>query len=132
MTSRAVEHARPRLAFVGVVGVILGAGVTGGFNYLAHQGDLDAKMIELSVGILRSEPTTGTAPLREWAIDVIDKRARFSFNATQRAVLLNQQLPFKGGAFSYDYSYDFFPGYRSDREILKNPLLLPKTQPPQR
>jgi hypothetical protein len=47
----------------------LGAIVTGGFNYLSHQGDLDAKMIELSVGILRAEPTPETAPLREWAIE---------------------------------------------------------------
>jgi hypothetical protein len=82
------------VALVGILGAVLGALVSGGFNYLAHQGDLDAKMIELSVGILRSEPTPETGPLREWAIDVIDKRAKFPFNAAQRAVLLTKQLPF--------------------------------------
>jgi len=67
------------------------------FGYFSHQYDLDAKMIELSIGILRAEPTPETTPLREWAIDVIDKRANFKFNAAQRAALLKRQLPFKGG-----------------------------------
>jgi hypothetical protein len=89
------------LAVVGASGVALGALITGAFNYLSHQNDLDAKMIELSVGILRSDPTAETAPLREWAIDVIDKRAKFSFNAAQRAALLKKQLPFKGGSFTW-------------------------------
>ena len=39
------------LALAGVVGAVVGGAITGGFNYLGHQGDLDAKMIELSVGI---------------------------------------------------------------------------------
>jgi hypothetical protein len=84
------------LALVRAGGAIFGAAVTGGFNYLSHRGELDAKMIELSVGILRSEPTPETEPLREWAIDVIDKRARFEFNTAQRAALLKKELPFKG------------------------------------
>jgi hypothetical protein len=88
------------LALAGASGAIVGAAVTGGFNYFSHRGDLDAKMIELSVGILRSEPTPETTPLREWAIDVIDKRARFEFNAAQRAALLKQELPFRGSALS--------------------------------
>jgi hypothetical protein len=52
-------------------------------------------MIELSIGILRTEPMPETTPLREWAIDVIDKRANFRFNAAQRAALLKKPLPFK-------------------------------------
>jgi hypothetical protein len=83
------------VALVGLLAAILGAIVTGGFNYLSHQGDMDAKMIELSVGILRSEPTPETAPLREWAIDTIDKRANFSFNPVQKSILLKQPLPFQ-------------------------------------
>src|SRR5438067_10009858 len=84
------------LALAGTIGAIAGAVVSGVFNYLNHRGDLDAKMIELSVGILRSTPTPETTPLREWAIDVIDKRARFEFDEAQRAALLKQELPFKG------------------------------------
>jgi hypothetical protein len=80
-----------------LVGGIGGALITAGFNYLSHQNDLDAKMIELSIGILRSEPKQETEPLREWAIDVFEKRGSFSFNDRQRATLLKKELPFKGG-----------------------------------
>jgi len=63
---------------------------------------------ELSIGILRTEPTPETTPLREWAIDVIDKRANFKFNAAQRAVLLKKELPFKG-SWSPGFSEGFVP-----------------------
>jgi hypothetical protein len=82
------------VAFVGLLGVALGTVGTGGFNYLSHQGDLDAKMIELSVDILRAAPTPETTPLREWAIDTMNKRASFSFNEEQRSALLKKPLPF--------------------------------------
>jgi hypothetical protein len=83
------------LAIVGLLGGIVGASITGAFSYFSHRDDLDAKMIELSVGILRTEPTAGTGPLREWAIDVIDKRAKFPFNDAQRTALLTKQLPYQ-------------------------------------
>jgi hypothetical protein len=95
----------PLVAAAGVVG---GAIVTGAFGYFSHQYDLDAKMIELSIGILRAEPTPETTPLREWALDVIDRRANFKFNAVQRAVLLKKELPFKG-SWSPGYSEGFVP-----------------------
>jgi hypothetical protein len=85
------------LALAGAVGAVAGATITGAFSYLDHKGDLDVKFVELSVGVLRATPTQETMPLREWAIDVIQNRAGFKFNAEQRAVLLKQELPFKGG-----------------------------------
>jgi hypothetical protein len=99
------------LGLAGVVGAIVGAAITGGLNYIGHEGDVDARMIELSVGILRAQPTPETIPLREWAIDVIDKRAKFSFNDAQRAALLKKELPFRGsltiGGYTYsDTGYD--------------------------
>lgn len=87
------------IAVAGVVGAVAGAVATGIFNYLNHAADIDAKMIELSVGILRAEATPETRPLREWAIDVIGKRAAFNFDEAQKAVLLKQELPFKGPSF---------------------------------
>jgi hypothetical protein len=85
------------LTVVGLLGVYGGAIINGAFNNYAHQSDLDAKMIELSIGILRAPPTPETTPLREWAIDVINKRGNFSFNKAQRDTLLKRELPFKGG-----------------------------------
>jgi hypothetical protein len=52
------------IAIAGVVGAVAGGLVTGAFNYLDHKADIDAKMIELGVGILRAEPTDETRPLR--------------------------------------------------------------------
>ena len=88
------------IAVAGAVGVVAGAVATGIFNYLSHRADIDAKMIELSVGILRAEATPDTRPLRAWAIDVIEKRAGFNFDEAQKAVLLKQELPYKGPSFS--------------------------------
>ena len=82
------------LAVAGAIGVVAGAAVTGVFNYLGHKGDLDAKMIELSIGILRAKPTPETEPLREWAIAAIQKHGEFAFDDTQKKVLLKQPLPF--------------------------------------
>lgn len=84
------------IAVVGALGVVAGNWI----NAESHKGDIDAKLIELSVGILRTAPTKETGPLREWAIDVIEKRGDFNFSDAQRAVLLNQELPFKGPTFA--------------------------------
>src|SRR5262245_42680526 len=91
------------IAISGIIGAVGGAPITASCGYFAHQNDLDAKMIELSIGILRAEPTPETTPLREWAIDVIDKRANFKFNAVQRTTLLYKQLPFKEGLVMRPY-----------------------------
>ena len=88
------------LAVAGVIGAIIGALITGAFSYLSHQGDLDARMIELSVGVLRAKPTPETIPLRAWAIDVIQKRGGFIFNEEQRAALLKRELPLIPFTFS--------------------------------
>ena len=93
--SKKSDHPAWWLVLAALGGAIGGALITGAFNHFDHNRDVDAKMIELSVGILRAAPTPETTPLREWAIDVIDKRANFPFNAAQRAVLLKKELPYK-------------------------------------
>jgi hypothetical protein len=118
------ESAGGWIAAAGVVGALAGALVTGAFNYFGHKSDLDAKMIELSVGILRAEPTPETSPLREWAIDVIDKRANFSFNAAQRATLLKKELPFKG-SFSSAFSAGFEKDLKGWIVVPPNMILCP-------
>lgn len=94
------------LALVGALGVVAGAFITAIFNFYQHKSDVDAKMIELSIGILRSNPTEETLPLREWAIDVMSKRAGFSFNKAQQAALLNKPLPFIGEGVPLPYCFD--------------------------
>jgi hypothetical protein len=86
------------LPLVGAIGVVGGAAITGIFNYVSHKGDIDAKIIEIGVGVLRAEPTTETMPLRDWGIDVIEKRAGFKFTPEQKAALKKKSLPFSGPA----------------------------------
>jgi hypothetical protein len=86
-------------AIVSAIALVAVAVISGVFGYVGHQSDIDAKMIELSVGILRSEPTQDTQPLRAWAIAEMEKRGA-KFTEEQRRVLLKQELPFKPGAFS--------------------------------
>lgn len=76
-------------ALVGVVGTL----ATGILNYWSHQNDLDTQMITLSVDVLRAKPTDTTIPLREWAIESIEKRANFNFTNDQKEALIKQALP---------------------------------------
>ena len=82
------------LATVGVAGAIAGAAITGLFSYLGQKQDADAKMVELSLSILRAPPTKGTDPLREWAIVAIEKHSQFAFNDDQKKALRQQALPY--------------------------------------
>ena len=68
------DRSAPSLAVAAVIGGIAGAAISGGFSYLNNKADVDAKPIELGVGILRTEPTKETGPFQESAIDVIQKR----------------------------------------------------------
>lgn len=78
---------------VGVIGVVVGAAITGGLSYIGQQHEIDAKMIELTVGILRAVPTHETNPLREWAVDEIEKRGKFKFTFEQRTALVDFGIP---------------------------------------
>jgi hypothetical protein len=86
------------LAVAGAIGVVAGALVTGLFSHFDHKGDIDAKMIELSIGVLRAEPTGDSGPLREWAVETIEDRANFKFTPEQHSILVKR--PLKVGAYS--------------------------------
>jgi hypothetical protein len=79
-------------AVTGAVGIVVGALVTAGFGYLSHKGDVDARMIELSIGILRAEPTKESASLRDWAIQVINDRSDVKFDDAQKEALRKKEF----------------------------------------
>lgn len=91
--SKTADRSAWWLAVVAAVGALAGAGITGAFNYLGQKSDLDGKMIELSISVLRAKPTPGSEPLRAWAIDVIQKRGNFTFDQAQQQALLKEALP---------------------------------------
>ncbi|UFZ07099.1 hypothetical protein LQG66_12675 [Bradyrhizobium ontarionense] len=70
-------------AAVGVL-AMANAGV-GGIEHPA-----DAKMLEMSVAILREPARVDDDPMRTWAIRVVEKKSGVSFTDAQKAVLLKK------------------------------------------
>jgi hypothetical protein len=63
-------------ALIGLLGVVIGAGITAAVSYFTHREDLGAKMIEVAVGILSEKPDPEFAALRNWAVDTLAHYSR--------------------------------------------------------
>jgi hypothetical protein len=59
---------------------------------MTNQRQMDVKMVEIGIGILRAPPKDDMVVMRSWAIDVIEQSSGRKFNDEQRAVLLKQEL----------------------------------------
>lgn len=79
----------------GVVGTVLGTTIAPLVNYWTNERQMDVKMVEIGIGILRSPPKDGIAVMRSWAIDVIEKSSGRQFSPAQRAALEKQELPIR-------------------------------------
>jgi hypothetical protein len=77
----------------GALGAVAAAFVTGMFSFLPNITNVDPKVTEAAIAVLQAEPEPTAAPLRQWAMTVIDKRATFSFTDEQRKALLTTKLP---------------------------------------
>ena len=75
-----------------VFGLLIGSLVTAWFGYIGHSRDLDVKMVEIGIGILRAPADDDIASIRSWALDVIEKKSGFFFTEEQREVLLKKPL----------------------------------------
>jgi hypothetical protein len=53
-----------------------------------HQ--VDSKLLEMSVGILREPAKADDDPIRSWAIRVVEKKSGVAFTDPQRAALLKR------------------------------------------
>jgi hypothetical protein len=78
---------------VGVGGTLLGATLAPVINYLVNERQMDVKMVEIGIGILRAPPKEDIAVIRSWAIDVIERSSGRKFTEAQRAALVKQELP---------------------------------------
>jgi hypothetical protein len=56
MTQQKDDGSGWRIAIAGAAGALPGTVIAGAFNYFDHKGDVDEKMIELSIGILGAKP----------------------------------------------------------------------------
>ena len=66
-----------------------------GSQYTANQAEQTnrIKYVELAVGILRSQPTPGHDPLRDWAVEVIKKHATVPIPKDAQEQLLIRAAP---------------------------------------
>jgi hypothetical protein len=69
-----------------VVGTLAAPYVAG----MAIERPADAKLLEMSVGILREPVRADDDPMRSWAIKVVEKKSGVAFTDPQRATLLKK------------------------------------------
>jgi hypothetical protein len=81
-----------KIALVGAAGGIIGGGMVAFVDYVVREREIDVKMVEIAVGLIRQPPTDNVQPAREWAIEVIDHYSDVKLSAQARATLLKCQL----------------------------------------
>jgi hypothetical protein len=90
-----------------LVAAITGLAALGGaligslYQHASRERELDIKMVEIAVNILRAKPEPSVQPVREWAVAVMDKYSGLKLSDDARRVLLNEPLPgsFGSGPF---------------------------------
>jgi len=61
---------------LGAILALVGVYVTGWFNYASKDEELRVHLVDIAIGILRSDPKDeGIKPIREWAMDIIDRNS---------------------------------------------------------
>jgi hypothetical protein len=101
------------ISIAGAVGTIVGATLSPVINYFVNERQMDVKMVEIGISILRAPPKEDIALIRSWAIDVIEKSSGRRFTDAQRGALLKQELP---------WNYAFSSGFGSDQPSANKPV----------
>jgi hypothetical protein len=87
------ESSTAGIAILVALATAIGALISPALQYFGHEHEMNVKMVELGVGILRTEATKDGAVMRNWAIDTIERATSRKFSDQERASLLNQALP---------------------------------------
>lgn len=88
------------------LGVLLVAVLGGCFNYTLKQREMNLKLVDLAIGVLRSQPNDSTRELRLWAIKVVDKYSGEKLSMEAQNQLVTNALP-SGVVFLTDESGNF-------------------------
>jgi hypothetical protein len=72
------------------VGALIGTLAAPFFSWVTTERQVDAKMLEMSVGILREAPKIDDDPIRSWAIKVVEKKSAINFSDAQKAAFLKK------------------------------------------
>lgn len=72
------------------VGALIGTLAAPFFSWVTTERQIDAKMLEMGMGILREAPKVDDDPIRSWAIKVVEKKSAINFSDAQKAALLKK------------------------------------------
>jgi hypothetical protein len=124
------------IATIIVAGIALAGSVVSAFyTYTSRNRELDIKLVEIGIGILRADPkeTGGVTAARGWAVQVIENYSRVRFSDEDRKALLESPLLY-GSAIK-----DILAEREAREEILKQinqlkqmvvPIVPPPPKPP--
>lgn len=93
-------------ATAAVVSALVALG-SAGFSYLNRDRELDIRLVEIGIGILRVDPQkSGVSAARRWAITAIEENSEIKFTPEDKARLLKEPLDY------YEtYAYGDSPKY---------------------
>jgi hypothetical protein len=75
-----------------------GAAISAFYSYTNRNRELDIKLVEIGIGILRADPKdTGLTSARGWAIQIIEHYSGIAFDDEDRRTLLNKPLIYQSG-----------------------------------
>ena len=88
------------IATIAVAGLALvGSVISAFYTYTNRNRELDIKLVEIGIGILRSDPKeTGLTAARGWAVQVIEENSRVKFSNDDRQGLLQKPLLYQPAA----------------------------------
>jgi hypothetical protein len=72
------------------LGAVVGTLVVPSLGGVVPDHQVDSKLLEMSIGMLREPARTDDDPLRSWAIKVVEKKSGVVFTDQQRAALLKR------------------------------------------
>jgi hypothetical protein len=77
-------------AVFAAIGAVAGTLAVSSLGGVLADRQTDAKLLEMSVGILREQVRADDDPIRSWAIKTVEKKSGVTFTDPQRAALLKR------------------------------------------
>ncbi len=75
-----------------LLAAMFGAGIGGWFTYASKENELHVRLVEVAVAILRDDPKDDVAPVRGWAIRVINENSSVKFTDDETKALMQKRL----------------------------------------
>jgi hypothetical protein len=82
---------------------LVGSLASGFYTYANRNRELDIRLVEIGIGILRADPKeTDLKAARGWAVQVIEDYSKVKFSDADRAALLDKPLLYRPTIFTTD------------------------------